>query len=57
MKARTQFPRKQKAEKPKSRFRLELTRHKHRVVITDSIDKGRYVSYVVRRWSRRRRRK
>jgi hypothetical protein len=57
MKARTQLPRKQKAEKPKSRFRLELTRHKHRVVITDSIDKGRYVSYVVRRWSRRRRRK
>jgi hypothetical protein len=49
--------REQKAEKPKSRFRLELTRHNHRVVITDSIDKGRYVSYVVRRWSRRRRRK
>ena len=37
----------QKAEKPKSRFRVELTRHNHRVVITDSIDKGRYVSYVV----------
>ena len=37
----------QKAEKPKSRFRLELTRHNQRVVITDSIEKGNYVSYVI----------
>ncbi len=41
------MPPEQQAEKPKSRFRVELTRHNHRVVITDSIDKGRYVSYVV----------
>lgn len=47
MKAKAQMPPGQKAEKPKSRFRVELTRHNHRVVITDSIDKGRYVSYVV----------
>ena len=47
MKRKSEMPPEQKAEKPKSRFRLELTRHNHRVVITDSIDKGRYVSYVV----------
>lgn len=47
MKAKAPVPPEQKAEKPKSRFRLELTRHNHRVVITDSIDKGHYVSYVI----------
>jgi len=41
------MPSEQKPEEPKSRFRLELTRHNHRVVITDAIDKGRYVSYVI----------
>jgi hypothetical protein len=33
-----------KAEQPKSMFRPELPRHNHRVVTTDSIDKGRYVN-------------
>jgi hypothetical protein len=47
MNAKAHVPPEQKAEKPKSRFRVELTRHNHRVVITDSIDKGRNVSYVV----------
>ena len=35
------------ATKQKSRFRLELKRHNHRVVITDCVDRGRYISYVV----------
>ena len=35
------------AKQDKSRFRLELKRHNHRVVITDCVDRGRYVSYVV----------
>ena len=35
------------AKQTKSRFRLEIKRHNHRVVITDCIDRGRYVSYVV----------
>jgi hypothetical protein len=47
MKKKSDAPQEQMAEKPKSRFRLELTRHNHRVVIPDSIDKGRYVSYVI----------
>ncbi len=47
MKRKSEVPPKQKAEKPESRFRLELTRHNNRVVITDSIDKGHYVSYVI----------
>jgi hypothetical protein len=47
MKANAQVPPDQKPDKPKSRFRLEITRHNHRVVITDSIDKGRYRSYVI----------
>jgi len=47
MKRKSEMPPEQKGEKPKSRFRLELTRHNQRVVITDSIDKGRYVSYVI----------
>ena len=34
-------------KKNRSRFRLELKRHNHRVIITDGIDRGRYVSYVV----------
>ena len=42
MNAKAQVPPDQKPEKPKSRFRLEITRHNHRVVITDSIDKERY---------------
>ena len=41
------MPPEQKGEKPKSRFRLELTRHNQRVVITDSIDRGRYRSFVI----------
>ncbi|HTA30930.1 MAG TPA: hypothetical protein VK731_10615 [Candidatus Cybelea sp.] len=49
MKAKAHVLPEQKAEKPKSRFRVELTRHNHRVVITDSIDKGRYVSHKVSR--------
>ena len=36
-----------KAKQTKSRFRQELKRHNHRVVITDCVDRGRYVSYVV----------
>ena len=42
MNVKAQVPPDQKPEKPKSRFRLEITRHNHRVLITDSIDKGRY---------------
>jgi hypothetical protein len=47
MKENAQVPPDQKPEKPKSRFRLGITPHIHRVVITDSIDKGRYRSYVI----------
>ena len=47
MKRNSDIPPEQKTEKPKSRFRLEVARHNHRVVITDAIDKGHYVSYVI----------
>jgi hypothetical protein len=47
MKVKAQLPPEQNPEKPKSRFRLEITRHNHQVVITDSVDKGRYRSYVI----------
>ena len=33
--------------KVKSRFRLEIKRHNHCVVITDTIDEGYYRNYVI----------
>jgi hypothetical protein len=47
MKRKAELPPGQKAEKPKSRFRLEVARHNHLVIITDAVDKGRYTSYVI----------
>ncbi len=47
MSANVQLPPEQQAVKAESRYRLELTRQNHRVVITDCKDKGRYTNYVI----------
>jgi len=47
MKRTTEVLPEPKGQTTKSRFRLELTHHNHLVVITDCIDKGRYINYVI----------
>jgi len=47
MKKTIQVPSEKRPEKHKSRFRLELSFHNNRVIMTDARDKGRYVNYVI----------